>query len=71
MGGQVLLLLMKSKFLIWASLSESHTSDKDGMSIVFTKTYVWPDFGKPTKLSHLVFREIPILDIQATVVPLC
>ena len=29
-----------------------------------------PDIGKPTKLSHLVFREIPILIIQATVVPL-
>ena len=28
---------MKSKFLIGASLSESHTIDKDGMSIVFTK----------------------------------
>ena len=33
--------------------------------------YVWPDFRKPTKLSHLVFREIPILNIQAIVVPLC
>ena len=32
---------------------------------------MWPDFRKPTKLSHLVFREIPILNIQATVVPLC
>ena len=30
--------------------------------------YVSPDFRKPTKLSHLVFREIPILNI---VVPLC
>ena len=28
-------------------------------------------FGKPTKLSHLVFQEILILNIQATVVPLC
>ena len=40
MAGQVFLLLMKSKFLIGASLSESHTSDKDDMSIVFTKTYM-------------------------------
>ena len=29
------------------------------------------DFGKPTKLSHLVFREITILNIEATVVLLC
>ena len=35
------------------------------------ESYMWPDFRKPTKLSHLVFREIPILNIQATVVPLC
>ena len=35
------------------------------------ETFMWPDFGKPTKLLHLVFREIPILNIQATVVPLC
>ena len=35
------------------------------------KDEMWPDFGKPTKLSHLVFREIPILNIQATVFPLC
>ena len=30
-----------------------------------------PDYGKPIKLSHLIFREILILNIQATVVPLC
>ena len=30
-----------------------------------------PDFGKPTELSHLVFREILILKIQATVVLFC
>ena len=29
------------------------------------------DFGKPTKLSHLVFQEITILNIEATVVLLC
>ena len=29
------------------------------------------DFGKPTKLSHLVFRETTILNIEATVVLLC
>ena len=28
-------------------------------------------FGKPTKLSHLVFQEIPILNIETTVVFLC
>ena len=32
--------------------------------------YMWPDFEKPNKLSHLVFREILILNIQATEVPL-
>ena len=34
---------------------------------------IWPDFGKPTKLqsSHLVLREITILNIEATVAPLC
>ena len=34
-------------------------------------TYMRPDYGKLTKLSHLVFRGIPILNIEATVVPLC
>ena len=32
---------------------------------------MWPDFGKPTKISHLVFQEIPILNIPATVVLWC
>ena len=31
---------------------------------------MWPDFGKPTNLSHLVFQEILILNIQAIVIPL-
>ena len=33
--------------------------------------YMSPDFGKPIKLSHLILREILILNIQSTVVPLC
>ena len=33
--------------------------------------YMSSDFGKPTKLSHLVFQEILILNIQSTVIPLC
>ena len=37
----------------------------------FQYIYMWPDFGKPTKLSHLVFWEISILNIQAAVAPLC
>ena len=32
--------------------------------------YMWPDFEKANKLSHLVFREILILNIQVTEVPL-
>ena len=35
------------------------------------RSHLWPDFGKPAKLSYLVFWEILILNIQATVVPLC
>ena len=29
------------------------------------------NLGKPTKLSHFVFREIPFLDIEAAVALLC
>ena len=28
---------------------------------------MWPDFEKPTKMSHLVFRELPILNFPAIV----
>ena len=37
----------------------------------YVNNHMQHDFGKPTKLSQLVFQEIPILNIQATVVPLC
>ena len=40
------------------------------ITIYFMSEYMCPDFGKLTKLSHLVFREISILNIEATVVPL-
>ena len=33
--------------------------------------YMCPDVGKLTKVSHLVFKEIPIVNIQANAVPLC
>ena len=29
---------------------------------------IWPEFGKPTELSHLVFWEIPFSNIETTVV---
>ena len=29
---------------------------------------MWPDFRTPTKLSHLVFQETPISNIETTVV---
>ena len=32
---------------------------------------MWPDFGKPIKLSHFVFQKIPIRNIETTVVLLC
>ena len=32
---------------------------------------MWPDFGKPTMLSKLAFREIPILLIEDVIVLLC
>ena len=35
------------------------------------QSYIWPDFGKPTKLSQLGFWEIPILNIEATMVLSC
>ena len=40
-------------------------------TLLHIQQYMWPDFGKPTELSHLVFRELPILNIPATAVPLC
>ena len=57
MADQVLLLLMKSKFLIGASLSESHTNDKDDTGIVFTKIYIeiWIN-GKSVMRSYNVFN---------------
>ena len=57
MAGQVLLLLIKSKFLIGASLSESHTIDKDDMGIVFTKIYMEIRInGKSIMHSYNVFN---------------
>ena len=38
---------------------------------IYLYLYMCSDLRKPTKLSHLVLREIPILNIQATVVLLC
>ena len=35
------------------------------MAELFIK-HLWPDFGKLTKLSHLIFQEILILNTQAT-----
>ena len=40
-------------------------------TLLHIQQYMWPDFGKPTELSHLVFQELPILNIPATAVPLC
>ena len=37
----------------------------------YTHACMWPDFGKPTKLSQLVFWEIQILNIKATMFLLC
>ena len=33
--------------------------------------HVLPDFGKLTKLLHLVFQEIPILSTEATMILSC
>ena len=39
----------------------------DKIRMTFTD-HMGPDFGKLTTLSHLVFQEIPISNIKATVV---
>ena len=33
--------------------------------------HLWPDFGKPTKLSQMEFQEKPILSIEAAMVISC
>ena len=38
---------------------------------MYTNFNVWPDFGKPTELSHLVFWEILIKNIETIMVFLC
>ena len=44
---------------------------KFGGFLLVSFPHMWLDFGKPTKLSQVVFQEIPILNIEATVVLLC
>ena len=36
-----------------------------------TVHHMWPDFGKPTKLSQIVFRVLTILSIEATMILSC
>ena len=40
-------------------------------SYVIVRIHMHMCVGKPTELSHLVFQEIPITNIEATVVFLC